>query len=101
MRLATLSRRTSTRASPKNAGIVPDFVCNTPIETRIPPSHNSGAMCLAHFRQSQILQVHSLPLFIGQFLPVFLQFGSSAAKAVAQRTAIRIENRAFVCLIIN
>ena len=61
-----------------------------------------GAMSLAHFPQSQSLpQVHSLPLFIAQFLPVFLQFGLSAAKAVAQRTATRIENRVLVYLIIS
>jgi hypothetical protein len=56
---------------------------------------------LAHFPQPQILQMHSLPLFIGQFLPVSLQFDSSAAKAVAQRTGIRIENKALACLITN
>jgi hypothetical protein len=47
--------------------------------------------------QSQLFpHLHSLLSFIGQFLPVFLQFGLSAAKVVAQTAATRIENRIFV-----
>jgi hypothetical protein len=41
-------------------------------------------------------QLHSFLSFIGQFLPVFLQLGLSAANAVVQITAVRIENRIFV-----
>ncbi len=33
--------------------------------------------------------------FMGQFLPVFLQFGLSAAKPTVQIAAARIENRIF------
>ena len=44
--------------------------------------------------QSQLFpQLHSLLSFIGQFLPVFLQLGLSAARAAVQITAARIENR--------
>jgi len=47
--------------------------------------------------QSQAFpQVHSLLSFIGQFLPVFLQFGLSAANVTVQIAAVRIENRIFV-----
>jgi hypothetical protein len=38
-------------------------------------------------------QLHSLLSFIGQFLPVLPQLGLSAAKAVAQIIAVRIEIR--------
>jgi len=34
--------------------------------------------------------------FIGQFLPVFLQVGLSAAKVAVQITAARIENKILV-----
>jgi hypothetical protein len=48
-------------------------------------------------QQSQLFpQLHSLLSFIGQFLPVFLQAGLSAAKVAVQITAARIENRIFV-----
>jgi len=40
-------------------------------------------------------QLHVLPLFIGQFLPVFLQLALSAAKAVVHITAIKIDNKIF------
>jgi len=47
--------------------------------------------------QSQLFpQLHSLLSFMGQFLPVFLQFGLSAAKPTVQIAAVRIENRIFV-----
>ena len=47
--------------------------------------------------QSQLFpQLHSLPLFMGQFLPVFLQFGFSAANAVVQIIAARIDIRTFI-----
>ena len=46
--------------------------------------------------QSQLFpQLHSLPLFMGQFLPVFLQFGLSAANAVVHMAATRIDNKIF------
>jgi hypothetical protein len=41
-------------------------------------------------------QLHSLLSFMGQFLPVLLQFGLSAAKVTVQTAATRIENRIFV-----
>jgi len=41
-------------------------------------------------------QLHFLLSFMGQFLPVFLQLGLSAAKVVVQIAAARIENRIFV-----
>jgi len=53
----------------------------------------------AHFfaPQSQLLpQLHSLLSFIGQFLPVFLQLGFSAAKADVQIMATRIDIRTFM-----
>jgi hypothetical protein len=47
--------------------------------------------------QSQLFpQLHSLPSFMGQFLPLSLQFGLSAAKVTAQIAAARTENRIFV-----
>jgi hypothetical protein len=48
---------------------------------------------LAHILvQSQPFpQLHSLLSFMGQFFPVFLQLGLSAAKAAAQIAAVRIE----------
>jgi hypothetical protein len=50
-----------------------------------------------HLAHSQLFpQLHALLSFMGQFLPVFLQFGLSAAKAAVQTTAIRTENRIFV-----
>ena len=46
----------------------------------------------AFVQQSQLLpQLHALPLFIGQFLPVFLHDGWSAANALAQMIAAKIE----------
>ncbi len=51
----------------------------------------------AHLAQSQLFpQLHSLLSFMGQFLPVFLQFGLSAANVTVQIAAARIENRIFV-----
>ena len=41
-------------------------------------------------------QLHSLFSFIGQFLPLFLQLGLSAAKVTVQIAAVRTENRIFV-----
>ena len=47
--------------------------------------------------QSQLFpQLHSLLSFIGQFLPLFLHVGASAAKAATQMAEARIENRIFV-----
>ena len=40
--------------------------------------------------------LHTLPLFIGQFLPVALQFGLSAANEAVHSAAARIENNIFV-----
>jgi hypothetical protein len=58
---------------------------------------NSGARFFAHLEQSQFFpQLHSLLSFMGQFLPVFLQFGLSAAKVAVQTAAARIENRILV-----
>jgi hypothetical protein len=39
--------------------------------------------------------LHVLPLFIGQFLPVALQFGLSAAKDTVHIAATKIENKIF------
>jgi hypothetical protein len=36
-------------------------------------------------------QLHALPLFMGQFLPVFLHEGWSAASAVTQITVATME----------
>jgi hypothetical protein len=50
-----------------------------------------------HLPQSQLFpQLHSLLSFMGQFLPVFLQFGLSAANAAVQITAAKTENRIFM-----
>jgi hypothetical protein len=50
-----------------------------------------------HLAQSQLFpQLHSLLSFMGQFLPVLLQSGLSAAKVTVQTAATRIENRIFV-----
>ena len=47
-------------------------------------------------------QLHALLSFIGQFLPVSLQFGLSAAKETAQTAATIIENRIFEqCFIVS
>jgi hypothetical protein len=47
--------------------------------------------------QSQLFpQLHALLSFMGQFLPLFLQFGLSAAKETVHIAATRIENRIFV-----
>jgi hypothetical protein len=52
--------------------------------------------------QSQLFpQLHSLLSFIGQFLPVFLQLGLSAAIARVQIMAARNENRILVQFFIN
>jgi hypothetical protein len=40
--------------------------------------------------------LHSLPSFMGQFLPVFVQFGLSAAKEIVHMATTRVENRTFV-----
>jgi hypothetical protein len=58
------------------------------------PDDDRVVSYLAH---SQLFpQLHSLLSFMGQFLPLFLQLGLSAAKAAVQTTAARIENRIFV-----
>jgi len=55
---------------------------------------NLLATDFAHLPQSQLFpQLHSLLSFMGQFFPVFLQLGLSAANAVVQINAARIENR--------
>jgi hypothetical protein len=46
-------------------------------------------------------QLHALPLFIGQFLPVFLHDGWSAANALAQIMAATMEQTIFVYLFIQ
>jgi hypothetical protein len=47
--------------------------------------------------QSQLFpQLHSLLSFIGQFLPLVLQFGLFAAKETVQTAAIRIANKILV-----
>jgi len=51
-----------------------------------------------HFSTTQL---QSLLSFIGQFLPVFLQFGLSAATAAAQTTPIRIEKRRLMCFLMR
>jgi hypothetical protein len=45
--------------------------------------------------------LHALPLCIGQFLPVVLQFGLSAANVTVQIAAVRIENRIFEYIFID
>jgi hypothetical protein len=53
-----------------------------------------GSKKADYFPQSQSFpQLHSLLPFIGQFLPVFLQFGLSAAKEIVQASAIKTESR--------
>jgi hypothetical protein len=46
-------------------------------------------------------QLHALPLFIGQFLPVFLHDGWSAANELAQIMAATMEQTIFVYLFIQ
>jgi hypothetical protein len=46
-------------------------------------------------------QLHVLPLFIGQFLPVFLHEGWSAASALAQIIAAKMEQTILVYLFIQ
>jgi hypothetical protein len=56
-----------------------------------------GVKRRSYLAQSQLFpQLHSLLSFIGQFLPVVLQFGLSAAKDTVQSAATRIENKIFV-----
>jgi hypothetical protein len=51
---------------------------------------------LCYLPQSQLFpQLHSLLSFMGQFLPVFLQFGLSAARETVHMAATRIEKRIF------
>src|SRR5205823_2135268 len=58
---------------------------------------NEENRCCYILAQSQLFpQLHSLLSFMGQFLPVFLQFGLSAANETVQRAATRIENNVFV-----
>ena len=60
-------------------------------------SYDSGAIDSCYLPQSQLFpQLHSLLSFMGQFLPLFLQFGLSAAKDIVQTAATRIENKIFV-----
>jgi hypothetical protein len=62
--------------------------------------NDSGAKRSSYFglvAQSHFFpQLHSLFSFIGQFLPLFLQLGLSAAKVTVQIAAVRTENRIFV-----
>jgi hypothetical protein len=52
--------------------------------------------------QSQPLpQLHSLPSFIGQFLPLVLHLGWSVANAAAQISAVRTEDTILACLFID
>jgi hypothetical protein len=62
------------------------------------PFSSVGAKRAAYIlAQSQFFpQLHSLLLFIGQFLPVVLQFGLSAAKPTVQIAAAKIENKIFM-----
>jgi hypothetical protein len=54
------------------------------------------------FQQPQSLpQLHSFLLFIGQFLPVFLQLCFSAAKELVQIIAARIDIRIVVIFFIR
>jgi hypothetical protein len=58
--------------------------------------NDSGARRSAHLPHSQLFpQLQALPSFMGQFLPLSLQLGLSAAKVTAQIAAARIENRIF------
>ena len=62
-----------------------------------PPANFSDYLSLWEALQSQSFpQLHSLPLFIGQFLPVVLQLCFSAAKAEVQIIAASIDIRIFV-----
>lgn len=57
-----------------------------------------GSEMLVYFLVAQpqsLPQLHALPLFIGQFLPVSLQFGLSAAKETVHSPATKIENNIF------
>jgi hypothetical protein len=64
---------------------------------KFPPVFLVSYLPLLGGLQSQSLpQVHSLPLFIGQFLPVVLQLCFSAANALVQIIAARIDIRIFV-----
>jgi hypothetical protein len=59
--------------------------------------HLARPITFPTIQQSQLFpQLHALLSFIGQFLPVFLQFGLSAANAAVQITAATIENTIFV-----
>jgi len=56
-----------------------------------------GAIGSCYLPQSQLFpQLHSLLSFMGQFFPVFLQLGLSAANVTVQIAAVRTENRIFV-----
>ena len=72
------------------------FPLHAPPGPRFQPN-DSEARCFAHLAHSQLFpQLHSLLSFMGQFLPVFLQFGLSAAKPTVQIAAARIENKIFM-----
>lgn len=56
-----------------------------------------GRKCSDHLPHSQLFpQLHALLSFMGQFLPVSLQFGLSAAKEIVHMAATKIGNRIFV-----
>jgi len=54
------------------------------------------SVCYILAQPQSLPQLHALPLFIGQFLPVLWQFGLSAANETVQTIATRIENNIFV-----
>ena len=73
------------------------LLVNPAVLSSVSDLNDSGVRRSAHLAQSQLFpQLHSLLSFTGQFLPVFLQFGLSAANVTVQIAAARIENRIFV-----
>ena len=63
------------------------------VETRV-QSNTAKLKGARYLPQPQSFpQLHSFLSFIGQFLPVFLQFGLSAAKETVQASAIKTESR--------
>jgi hypothetical protein len=79
--------------------VTPEF---GPVLSSVFDLNDSVGKCSAHLAHSQSFpQLHSLLSFMGQFLPLFLQFGLSAAKVTVQIAAARIENRTFVLFFIR
>src|ERR1700730_11218096 len=86
----SLERRSATQRSKKSLPI-PD----TRWEKSSGKSNCRRKIGVVYLQPQSLPQLHALPLFIGQFLPVSLQFGLSAAKETVHIAATKIESNIF------